>query len=264
MFFAELRFYFDDGGRADAGGAALRAANDWLGSLLRNGQLVDWSGVARTGPGELLAPVVLPAADSLDPRHDGRYVREARERLDAAGVQLPSLTLLGEDAEGPSVCGCAPSSLPSLVLFTTYLDAAPPVRCGACFGAVPLYRIPPTYNGDEYHDLLRWEADYQACDRLQMGCQTGERFGLREMSRLDSSLIRRGRAVCRTIEEKTGVPTYYHLFRWTGRSLAAERRRTCPGCGGAWLMSERWHDRFDFRCDPCRLLSNVAHSLAGR
>jgi len=151
-----------------------------------------------------------------------------------------------------------------MILFTTHLEVQSPVRCGDCFGPVPLYALPPTYNDEEHYGVVKWAADYQACDRLQMGCATGERFGLREMSHFGSSLSRRGREVCRVIERKTGTPTYYHLFRWKGRGLAAERRRACPGCGGAWLLPARRHERFDFRCEACRLLSNIAFSLPGR
>ncbi len=85
-----------------------------------------------------------------------------------------------------------------------------------------------------------------------------ERFGLRELSNAGSSLSRRGRAACARIAKVTGTPTYYYLMRSGGRSLAREHERRCPGCNGRWRLEEPWHRLFDFRCDRCRLVSNIA------
>ncbi|MBC8135173.1 MAG: DUF2310 family Zn-ribbon-containing protein [Fibrella sp.] len=90
-----------------------------------------------------------------------------------------------------------------------------------------------------------------------MGCKTGERFGLGEMSSPDSSLTKRGRELCEQITHRTNTPTYY-LFRHHGRSQKRERERRCPICNGDWLLPEPLFERFDFRCDDCRLLSNIA------
>ena len=45
------------------------------------------------------------------------------------------------------------------------------------------------------------------------------------------------------------------------RSPAASKTGRCPGCRGAWAVAESLHDRFDFRCDRCRLLANTAPLL---
>jgi predicted nucleic acid-binding Zn ribbon protein len=92
----------------------------------------------------------------------------------------------------------------------------------------------------------------------------GERFALREMGRHDSRLSQRGRAICGNIEELTGRPAYYHLHRYYGRSYRKEAERRCPECGGEWRLPETWHRLFDFRCDNCRLLSNMANQLSSR
>ena len=105
-----------------------------------------------------------------------------------------------------------------------------------------------------------WQSDYQACDTLQMNCRTGERFGLREMGLPESSLSRQGREICRKIEASTGLPVYYYLHRYRMRPRAADALQPCPACGGAWKLSEPLHDRFDFRCDSCRLLANLSGS----
>jgi len=45
------------------------------------------------------------------------------------------------------------------------------------------------------------------------------------------------------------------------RSLSAEMRRKCPGCRGPWLLKKPLHGKFDFRCDKCHLLSNIAWNI---
>jgi predicted nucleic acid-binding Zn ribbon protein len=37
-----------------------------------------------------------------------------------------------------------------------------------------------------------------------------------------------------------------------------EQRRRCPLCGGAWRLEKPLHRLFDFKCDMCRLVSNLA------
>ena len=131
-----------------------------------------------------------------------------------------------------------------------------PLRCLRCEGPVPLYRLPRPISG-QYSGVLAWEANYQACDALQMNCAVGERFGARQMSNPASELSRSGIAVCKEIERRTKRPVYYYLYRPNGRSRLAEMRRKCPGCGGAWLLKKPLHEKFDFRCDKCHLLSNI-------
>lgn len=134
------------------------------------------------------------------------------------------------------------------------------LRCDAGSGTVPLYLIPftETKQGELHDRVIWWASDYQACDRLQMNSRTGVRFGLDQISKLDSSLSVRGREICGFISEAMGIPVYYYLFRFHCRSMAKERERKCPGCGGHWLLEEQIHDFFDFKCDSCRILSNVA------
>jgi predicted nucleic acid-binding Zn ribbon protein len=175
------------------------------------------------------------------------------DKLKHYGAAL-EVKVLGTRPESSSACECQTGG--PLVLFTTYMRRASPLTCADCLRPVPLYRIPHTY-GEEYGDVLRWESDYQACDTLYMNSGAGERFGEREMSRRDSSLSPRGRALCKSIAELTGRGVYYYLSRTGGRSRARELLRRCPDCGGEWLLEEPFHI-FDFKCDRCMLLSNIS------
>ena len=78
------------------------------------------------------------------------------------------------------------------------------------------------------------------------------------MSRLDSALTKSGLENCRLISAITKKPVYYYFYRGNGRKMAVEKKRKCPKCGGDWLLDEPWHGKFDFKCDKCHLLSNIA------
>ena len=136
------------------------------------------------------------------------------------------------------------------MLFTTFLDDAPPVRCGDCGRPVPLYRIPRLPDEEEHSDIRRWAGAYQAYDTLYMLSGSGERASYLHMSRLDSALTREGRQICAAMAERTGKPWYYYLHR-----DYSPQRQTCPGCGGPWALEEPLHGLYDYRCDRCCLLS---------
>ncbi|MGV3719974.1 MAG: Zn-ribbon-containing protein [Actinomycetota bacterium] len=250
------RLHFRCAPDADSG-VVSHAIHGLLGAWRMNGQILGNDlPLARSG-GDYHTYLMLPAVDSLAPQHGNKRVGEANVKLSEAGLQELSCEVVGTDPEGADPCTCP--NRRSLILYTHYLSLESCLRCGDCFGTVPLYTVPPTRNG-EYYDVISWQSDYQACDTLQMNCQTGERFGLREMSRLDSSLTVRGRRICGQIEASVGTPVYYYLHRQGGRGVKSERERRCPGCGGEWLLRESLHGLFDFRCEPCRLLSNIDSS----
>ena len=223
-----------------------------------NGQVVGADlPLADTSDG-YIACLMLPSSDSLDRRHWNTYVTERMEALDRAGVSGPSVVSIGIVPSSYAPCACEPRT--ALALFTTYISLESPLRCLTCFRPVPLYQVPPTRSG-EYGDIISWQSNYQACDTLQMNCTVGERFGTRQISALDSSLTKQGLQICAAIAAATTLPTYYYLCRGSGRSWEAERARMCPSCAGAWLLAEPLHERFDFQCERCHLLSNVAWSV---
>ena len=129
------------------------------------------------------------------------YVEQGISALAEAQLKQPSIRFLGKIPETAHDCRCARPR--SYMLFTTFLDKEPPLRCMHCNGTVPLYRLPHPKMG-EHSGLLSWKSNYQACDSLQMNCTVGERFGTRQLSDPMSSLSRSGVAVCKDIMELTG------------------------------------------------------------
>jgi len=255
MFTTEIQFNLSAKADTDQATSLL---SELLGLWRQSGQIYDgfWP-MTRRGR-KLLVHVSLPEECSLNSRFANKYVRSAHKRLRGIGLSEPTIRILGPELEATPACSCRRRQ--SYILFTTYAHLGSSLHCGDCFSPVPLYRIPPT-DGESYDDVLCWETDYKSCDSLQMNCSTGEKFGTREISRFDSSLSKRGRKICARIESSTKKPAYYYLYRGSGKSLARERVRTCPQCGGKWLLKKGMHKLFDFKCDKCRLVSNIAWNV---
>jgi len=197
-------------------------------------------------------------ADAFHEANWNECVQQRIAGLAQVKLKQPTIRFLGMVPELSAVCRYEGPTV--VFLFTTFVQREPPVNCIRCGGTVPLYRLPRTQTG-EHSGLLSWNSNYQACDALQMNCTVGERFGDRQMSDVTSSLSRSGLAVCKEIEHLIGHPAYYYLYRANTRSHAAEVRRTCPICGGPWLLKEPIHGKFDFKCDRCHLLSNIAWNV---
>ncbi|WP_374349417.1 DUF2310 family Zn-ribbon-containing protein [Chitinimonas sp.] len=227
-----------------------------LGTLRMNGQIYGREFPFYRAGEAVCAQVMVPESGALDTNHRGRYVARDYERLRVARVQVSHVDL-GSELDSQPACQCqAPSAY---LLSTNYLAIVSPIDCLDCGGAVPLYRFAPFASG-EYSELISWQSDYQSCDHLQMNCSTLVRAGMREISRLDSALSRRGLDYAAQLAAGCGRPVYYYLYRYGARSLRQERARRCPGCGGEWLLDTPIRC-FDFKCDNCRLLSNIAWNV---
>jgi predicted nucleic acid-binding Zn ribbon protein len=195
-----------------------------------------------------------PELDSLNLRFNGSGVEKAMSRAEDEGFSV-AWQVLGQDAESGPTCSC--DAKRAYILFTTYVSLESPIRCLECFRPVAIYHFGAMRNG-EFCELISWQSNYQACDRLQMNCRVLEREAILEMSAFDSSLTKDGLAHCETLSTSSGYPFYYYIYRWQGTDLNSERERRCPSCGGEWRLDSRLHSHFDFKCDRCRLLSNIA------
>ena len=141
--------------------------------------------------GGLLVPASLPENDALADRFADKWVRTRLRELATVGVDRPKVRKLRTDPESRSPCNCR--KRPFLILFTTFMTASPPLRCGACFAPVALYRVPATNEAGNHQAVLRWQDTYQAIDWLFIGSGPGERFADDQLSRFDSELSADGR-----------------------------------------------------------------------
>jgi len=231
------------------------AINDLFGSLRMNGQILGREYPVCQTKGSIIGYVLCPERDSLKGPNNNKYVNSHIKKLKEHGLSKPKIRVLGQEMNPLVVDAC--SEVKWYILHTPYASLTPPLWCGEHYESIPLYRLPKTYD-DEYYDIMCWQTDWQACDDLQMNCSTGERFGTKNISDINSSLSKQGIDICKRIKKLTGKPIYYYLYRYGGRSLKAELDRRCPKCNGKWLLKEPLHDRFDFKCDKCHLLSNIS------
>ncbi len=259
MFMAQIEFSTTNA--PDMHNAA-QATNGLLAAWYHNGQTIDCGEIFVGPDGGIRTWVSIPEQTALDDANNGKWVNRALSELERCGANVSSTEIVGKNTEGDPVCTCEDST--ALLLFASLVSTGSPVLCMDCGHALPIYKVPPFESGS--HETLRcWNKIYKACDTLWIYSQTGEFFALREMARLDSSLTRHGRAVCEIIEAKMGIPTFYYLDRgksrrniWREQVWARERARRCPSCNGEWLLPESVLPFVDFRCDPCRIASNLS------
>ncbi|ENM3877421.1 TPA: Zn-ribbon-containing protein [Vibrio cholerae] len=253
MYVVELEFECFDNTTISA---VDKAINGLMDALRYNGQVLGREFPIVLGDGVFYVRAVCPEKESLHPKFHSEYVETCVSRLSEASLLAPKVRVLGLDINSEQA---AEEEMPSWqVLYTTYVHTCSPLRSGESLLPIPLYRNPPTFNGD-HKAVIKWQTEWQACDELQMaGACKAEHAALHEICDVDSDLFRRGWDLRGRIEFLTQVPTYYYQYRVGGSSLAQEKARPCPKCGGHWLLDEPLHDIFHFRCEPCRIVSNIS------
>lgn len=256
MYVVELEFECFDNTTVSA---VDKAINSLMEALRFNGQILGREFPVVMGEGVFYVRLVCPEQESLHPDNHSDFVNYCLNKLSDASLLAPKVRLLGRDINSEQV---AEEETPGWqVLYTTYVHTCSPLRSGESLLPIPLYRNPPTLNGD-HKSVIKWQTEWQACDEIQMGgaCKA-EHAALRELTDVGSDLFRRGWDLRGRIEYLTGIPTYYYQYRVGGVSLADEKQRKCPKCGGEWLLDEPLHDIFYFKCDSCRIVSNISWDM---
>lgn len=235
------------------------AINSLLSVLLMNGQINDSSWTIYFKENTYHACVMTPERNSLSARNDNNYVKRFKAELKTIGLSTPEIIINGKDIDSSPVGSISKSEF--FFLFTNYLTLESSIRDSLNFNPIPLYKLPKTYD-DEYYDIIGWQSDYKYCDGLQMGCNTGEKFGTKEISLIDSSLSKRGLEICNRLSKTMGKPFYYYLYKGNCRSYKEEEKRCCAGCGNKkWKLKTPLFDMFDFKCEKCKIVSNIAWNL---
>jgi predicted nucleic acid-binding Zn ribbon protein len=249
MYTADIHFKLKRGASRHEAESAIWS---FLVALLDGGNVVDHRPIAvATVRDDYRATVSLPEREALASSWHNAGIRTKKLALAEAGLKLGPVCIVGKNPDSQVVCNCRRPPALIMVLGDT------PLTCSDCGGKVPLYRISRMRRHGNDHGLRYWAHRYRAVDDLWTGSDVGEQFAYRQLSQHDSDLSKLGRSTCRRIENTTGIPTYYYLYRWYARSMPSERRRTCPSCGRKWLQEPPWMDGYDFRCDRCRLVSEV-------
>ncbi|WED27351.1 Zn-ribbon-containing protein [Vibrio sp. DW001] len=253
MIVAELQFECFDNTTVSA---VDKGVNSLMEALRYNGQILGREFPIVMGDGVFYVRAVCPEEESLHPDNHSDYVNVCIKALSEASLLSPKVRLVGRDLNSEEA---AEQETPNWqVLYTTYVHTCSPLRSGETLLPIPLYRNPATLNGD-HKAVIKWQTEWQACDELQMagGCKA-EHAALAEITQTNSDLFRRGWDIRGRIEYLTQIPTYYYLYRVGGKGLKEERERRCPKCGGEWLLDNPLHDVFYFKCDKCRIVSNIS------
>ncbi|WP_406666617.1 Zn-ribbon-containing protein [Gallaecimonas sp. GXIMD1310] len=252
MFLVDITFdLYQDSPIEQVEQAVMALFNAWR----HNGQVLGRELPTWVQDGSINLRVVCPEQDSLQHQYLSPAGRHAMKALGSAGLTQPRIKLLGRDLFSDTTADPEPPSWQ--LLYATFVHNCSPLRSGDSLAPIPLYRLPALANGD-HKLLLRWQDDWMACDQLQMNGVSAEHAALAELGQPDSPLARRGRDFARRLEYLSQIPTYYYLYRVGGESLEAEQQRLCPGCGHPWRLAESLHGIIDFKCDDCRLVSNLS------
>ncbi len=136
-------------------------------------------------------------------------------------------------------------------------------RCAVLGGAsalpVPLFRLP--ISSLKRDEVFRWSGDYRAHYNVFLASGDLEIVAERQLSNVASGINSLGREYAEAIEKATGLPTYYHLWRYWGTAaeLAAPESSQCPSCASDWLYRgdpEKTICDFMYCCEKCRLVSD--------
>lgn len=204
---------------------------------------------------EFQARVCTPEQESLLPKNNSDEVNEALAQAAEFGVNFAGFEIDGRDYQAEETSDNPNSTFQ--ILYTTHLDTCSPLYDGESFAPIPLYRLKNQLLSEE---LLNWQQNWQACDQLQMQGSVLESEALSQICDEKSDLAQMGIALCRQVEEQTAIPTFYYLYR-LGSNKTEEHNRKCPSCNNDWKLAVPLHDIFHFKCDKCRLISNLSWEL---
>lgn len=199
--------------------------------------------------------ISIPEQESLLPQWNNSSVNEAFLQAEQQGVFFEFFEVIGRDYHAEET---SRHNSPFLILYTTHLDTCSPIYNGADFCPIPLYKI--VNQPDLSEKIIKWQENWQACDQLQMNGDILEQQALYQICDERSELSQQGRALARQIESISNIPTYYYLYR-LGRESHIEYQRKCPNCHSNWKLPETLHNIFHFKCESCRLISNLSWEL---
>jgi predicted nucleic acid-binding Zn ribbon protein len=227
-----------------------------MGNLYKTGQILGNYETPFIKDNELVAYQTTLEKTSLSKKYFDEFTRKrwsdieklcnSRLRTEIVGKAIP---------EYVGVCNCKKPDF--YILFTHAFNESGFLDCGNCRKIVPIYKLTKLSYEDRY-EMLAWESNYKACDNLQLGCKVGEKWATKQMSDPGSQLSKQGIDICKRIAEATGIPTYYYLHNYRHIAPKKDKSRPCPSCKGKWLLKQKLHDYYDFKCDKCKLLSTFS------
>lgn len=197
--------------------------------------------------------LVCPEETALKPSNDSEEVTAVKAQLASLGIKGPDISIIGLETQSDFSDTCETPR--GYILYSTFVQSCSPVRCSEHFMPIPLYKLPSELR----YELIKWQESQAACDQIQMNALgAAEQQMVEQLSAIDSDLNQLGKRLVNAIEEATRKPAYLYLYRVGGDSHEEETQRTCPGCDNEWRLKQPLFELFDFKCDDCRLVSNIS------
>ena len=255
MWVAELRFKIIANTTYTDAESGIRR---YLEALIFNGQILGREFPTHLAQDQFVCRVVIPTQDAMQNQSHSSKGLRALSDLAQVGLAYPQTEILGVDLMSHHTDPCdAPDEY---VLYCRFGQMNSVVYCKEHLAPVPLFLFPATDTAD-HEALIRWQLQYQALDEIQMQQDSVLLHAAEDaLQNLQSPLNQQGRQFAQTLSQRLNKPVYYALYRGSSHDCSQEQHRRCPSCNSAWLRPTRLADLFDFQCDRCLLLSNIAWS----
>lgn len=245
-----LSYTYPNGEIADSG----ELLGNLLSAMYQNGQISEPNHIYFPENDFLCTFVCLMDIHALDKSSFNSYGIDDLSRIKDENIIF---TILGQNTDYPPTISLSDSK--ELILFTKCGSYLSPIRDLNTFNPIALYTLPKTNNDKESHyNVVHWQSAYQSLDSLNMW-GINELFALEQLGNKDSEINQMGLEICQKLMTALNKPVYYYLHRYYSDDFDNDENICCPSCGGKWLLDERLHGIFDFKCDKCHLLSNLAY-----
>lgn len=237
--------------------------SELLDELRYNGQILGREFALTLTNQAFICHLVCPEQDAMDPKYFTPTIAEIIAELKDLGIAGPYTEVTGLESQSDFTDVC--QSPKGYILYSTFVQSCSPIRCSEHFMPIPLYKLPEVVR----KPLIKWQESQAACDQLQMNEMSDvETLMLEQLSLPNSQLSIIGRELLDQIELVTARPCFQYLYRVGGDSFEQETTRRCPSCDSHWRVGaanehaeqelEPLFGLFDFKCDSCKLLSNIS------
>ncbi|HAW92649.1 MULTISPECIES: DUF2310 family Zn-ribbon-containing protein [unclassified Arsukibacterium] len=252
MYLAELTYKVIADTSFSQAEAAIRNFSE---ALIFNGNILGREFPTAWQQDRFCCRLVIPSPEALHRSTLSARVLQAEQQLMSAGLAYPQIQVLGMDIMSQH---SSEQLAEKLVLFTTFSDNCSPLRNLADLAPVPLYQLQPA-EGVDHESLIRWQIQFQALDEVQQQQRRVlQKTAENSLQQFNSALNRQGRQLAKKISQHNALPVYYALYSGSSNNCSAETAKRCPGCGAAWRLTTPLLELFDFKCDSCLLVGNIA------
>lgn len=209
-----------------------------IGELYKNGQILNREDNLYYKNNSFIYYCITPEVNSLNKIYYNNYIKEIIKNNNEF-----SYTHLGSVIDSKEYCTCKIEDIVNFTLNTSFISIDSPLKCGKCKKPIALYKI-PNWNKPNFEDILNWQQDYQACEKIYINSALDEEYFLRQISDIDSDLSKIGKNLCAYLKSIINKPIYYSLYL----KDVNKSSETCPYCGSGWNKHKK------YQCDNCEIV----------